>query len=111
MNRVWMGRFTVITMIVLPCFLPRSAKAQNTAATLYKTKCAACHGQDGKGNTGAGKALGVHDFTSETIQKTTDAELAGIILNGKNKMPAYGKSLKDSDIKGLVAYIRDLQKK
>jgi mono/diheme cytochrome c family protein len=36
--------------------------------------------------------------------------LSDIIANGKNKMPAYGKSLKADDFKGLVAYIRTLKK-
>jgi mono/diheme cytochrome c family protein len=55
-----------------------------------------------------GKKLGVHDFQTADVQKMSDAELAGIIADGKNKMPAYGKSLKAEDIKGLVAYIRSL---
>jgi cytochrome c6 len=92
-------------------FSPPVGQSSKYRGDALQNECGACHGADGKGNTGAGKALGVHDFTSETIQKITDAELAGIISNGKNKMPAYSKSLKDSDIKSLVAYVRELQKK
>jgi mono/diheme cytochrome c family protein len=40
----------------------------------------------------------------------SDAQLSTVITNGKNKMPAYGKSLKAEDITGLVAYIRTLKK-
>jgi mono/diheme cytochrome c family protein len=40
----------------------------------------------------------------------SDADLTATITNGKNKMPAYGKSLKADDIKELVAYIRTLKK-
>ncbi len=69
-----------------------------------------CHGADGKGATPAGKSMGAHDFASAEIQKLTDAQLAGIITNGKNKMPAYGKSLKEAEIKDLVTYIRQLGK-
>jgi cytochrome c6 len=86
------------------------ARAQSGESN-FKAKCAACHGADGKGATAAGKSLGVHDFTSDTVQKMSDADLAGIITNGKNKMPAYGKSLKDPEIQDLVAYIRVLGKK
>jgi mono/diheme cytochrome c family protein len=57
-----------------------------------------------------GKKLGAHDFQTAEVQKISDAELSDIITNGKNKMPAYGKSLKADDIKGLVAYIRTLKK-
>jgi mono/diheme cytochrome c family protein len=55
-----------------------------------------------------GKKLGAHDFQTADVRKMSDAELSSIITDGKNKMPAYGKSLKGEDIKGLVAYIRSL---
>jgi cytochrome c6 len=87
-----------------------SAHAQNAAAT-YKAKCAGCHGADGKASTGAGKALGAHDFASDEVTKMSDADLIKAVTDGKGKMPAYGKSLKESEIKDLVAYVRELGKK
>jgi cytochrome c6 len=89
--------------------LPRPACAQTAAAT-YKAKCAGCHGADGKANTGAGKALGAHDFGSEEVTKMSDADLVTIVTDGKGKMPAYGKNLKEPEIKDLVAYVRELAK-
>jgi cytochrome c6 len=96
--------------IMCALFLTIPARSQD-AASLYKTKCASCHGADGKGNSALAKQLGVRDFASPDVQNETDDQLAGIIANGKNKMPAFGKSLKDPQIKDLVAYIRDLAKK
>jgi cytochrome c6 len=90
--------------------LAPSARAQNAAAT-YKAKCAGCHGADGKASTGPGKALGAHDFGSEEVTKMSDADLIRSITDGKNKMPAYGKSLKGPEIMDLVAYIRGLNQK
>jgi len=87
------------------------AVASGDAASTYKGKCAMCHGADGKGDTGAGKSMGAHDFASAEVQKMTDAELTQAIAQGKGKMPAYGKSLKDAEIADLVAYIRDLARK
>jgi mono/diheme cytochrome c family protein len=55
--------------------------------------------------------LGTHDFASPEVQKMTDADLAGIISTGKNKMPGYAKTLKDAEIKDLVGYVRELGKK
>jgi cytochrome c6 len=81
------------------------------AAAIYKTRCATCHGPDGKGATAIGKSLGVPDFASPDAQKQSDEELAAIISNGKNKMPAYKKSLKAEQVKDLVAFIRTLGKK
>lgn len=101
----------VILVTVFAVFLMRpSAVRAQTAAATYKTKCSGCHGADGKGATGPGKAMGVHDFGSDEVTKMSDADLVTIITAGKNKMPAYGKTLKDADIKGLVAYIRELSK-
>jgi len=86
-----------------------SAVAQDAAAT-YKGKCAMCHGADGKGSP-TGLKMGAHDFTSDDVQKQTDAQLTQIIAKGKGKMPAYDGKLKDTEITGLVAYIRGLVKK
>lgn len=88
-----------------------AARAGGAAQKSYQAKCAACHGADGKGDTGAGKALGAHDFSSPEVQKMSDAELAKIIANGRNKMPPYGKTLSAADIKSLVEYIRGFAKK
>jgi cytochrome c6 len=87
-----------------------TANAQD-AAGLYKTKCQACHGADGKGATPAGKSMGVRDFASPEVAKETDEELTEVITKGRKKMPPYGNSLKEPQIKELVAYIRDLAKK
>ncbi|MGB7028271.1 MAG: cytochrome c [Candidatus Acidiferrum sp.] len=87
-----------------------AAQAQTGGPAFFKAKCAVCHGADGKADTGIGKADKIRDLGSEDVQKQTDDELAGIIANGKGKMPAYGKSLKPEQIKDLVAFIRTLKK-
>lgn len=86
-------------------------RADTGAENIYKAKCAACHGPDGSGDTVVGKKLGAHDFRSADIQKMSDADLTEIIAKGKNKMPAYEKSLKADEIKGLVNYIRSFTTK
>jgi len=93
-------------------FLSAPAKADTaTGEATYKAKCAMCHGPDGKGETATGKAMKVKDFSSEEVQKMSDADLSATISSGKGKMPAYGKSLKPEQVKDLVAYIRSFVKK
>jgi cytochrome c6 len=92
--------------VVLTLSLP--ANAQGGAETIYKSKCAMCHGADGTGSK-VGKTMGAHDFTTAEVQKMTDAEMTEIITNGKGKMKASA-GLKPEDVKGLVAYIRTLKK-
>ncbi|HKN76181.1 MAG TPA: cytochrome c [Candidatus Acidoferrum sp.] len=91
-------------VLVLP------AQGQGGGDALYKSKCAGCHGADGKGQTAVGKANSIRDLGSADVQAQSDDAIAGIIGNGKGKMPPYGKSLKADQIKDLVAYIRTLKK-
>jgi mono/diheme cytochrome c family protein len=91
------------------CRFPNRVRAQTASDTPYTSKCAGCHGSDGAGSA-MGKAMGAHDLVSAEVQQMSDAQLSDVITNGKSKMPAYGKSLKPDDIKGLVAYIRTLKK-
>ena len=84
-------------------------QADEKSEGLYRAKCAVCHGATGKGDTPAGKSMGVLSFADATVAAKSDAELRATIEKGKNKMPAYGKSLKPEEIQGLVAYIRSLK--
>ena len=87
------------------------SRPDEASEKLYKSKCAACHGADGKGETATGKALKVRDFASEEVRKMSDEDLNEVIAKGKNKMPAYEKSLKPEQIKALVEYTRSFGKK
>ena len=91
--------------------LPTAARADDGAAPLYKTKCAGCHGPDGKGETTMGKALKLRDLASADVQKQSDADLTTLISAGRNKMPAYGKSLSPDQVKALVGFVRGVAKK
>lgn len=106
-KRVNVQTFALLSALAVVLVLPSLMGAQDASA-LFKSKCAGCHGADGTGSA-MGKKMGAHDFTSADVQKMSDAELAGTITNGKNKMPAY-KSLTPDEVKGLVAYIRTLKK-
>ena len=107
MKRINFKVFSFATALAVVQTLSLSARAQS-AADLFKSKCAGCHGADGTGSA-MGKNMGAHDFTTADVQGMSDAQLTDIITNGKNKMPKYA-SLKPEDIKGLVAYIRTLKK-
>jgi cytochrome c6 len=109
-------RLVRITMVVVlavaaASLASSSAMAQQDAAGLYKSKCAACHGADGTGNTAVGKSMKIRDSHSPDVQKETDAQLTEMISSGKGAMPAYKGKITDEQIKQLVAYIRELGKK
>jgi len=112
MNRLMarVGWSAVVLTAVLFLF-SATLRAQDDAPSLFKAKCAGCHGGDGSGNTSAGKSLKLRDLGSADVQKQTDAELTAIITNGKSPMPAYKGKVTDAQIKELVTYVRGLAKK
>jgi cytochrome c6 len=95
----------------LVLFLSSPARGQETGESLFKAKCAMCHGPDGAGKTTMGQALRIPDLHSPEVQKLSDAEFTQIVTKGKNKMPAYEEKLSKEQIMQLVGFIRDLAKK
>ena len=98
----------IVSLLTLALAAPAFA---SDGAALFKSKCVACHGADGSGQTSMGKALKLRDLRSDEVQKQTDLELTKIISGGKGKMPAYGKQLSNDDVQALIAHIRTLHGK
>ncbi|MCW5970855.1 MAG: cytochrome c [Blastocatellales bacterium] len=86
---------------------PETAAAQGAIVTLYKSKCASCHGVDGKANTAKGRESKTRDFHAEEVKKMSEAQMLQVTLKGKNKMPGFEKQLGADKCKELVAYIRE----
>jgi mono/diheme cytochrome c family protein len=97
------------TAFALFLALPNLSWAQED---LYKAKCAACHGADGKG-TAAGKKMGAPEFSSEKVQKASNADLADFIENGgptKKASHAFAnKGVTPADAEKLAAYVKTLK--
>jgi mono/diheme cytochrome c family protein len=103
---------------------PASAKAlQNPvkgddAATqagqkLYMQVCAPCHGTRGRGDGPAAAAL-THapaNHTADQVQDLSDGALFWMITNGNNPMPAYNKTMTETQRWQLVNFIRTLARK
>ncbi len=87
------------------------ANAAGDAARTYNSKCATCHGRDGRGKTLRGRRTHSRDLSSGDWQNdVSDERIYNSISNGKGKMPAFKKSLTDSQINELVSYVRRLRK-
>jgi cytochrome c6 len=100
-----------LLILVLALVLPAFSVAADTGPDLFASKCAACHGKDGSGNTPMGKNLKLRDLGSADVQKQSDKELKDIVEKGKPpKMPAYGGKLSSAQVDDLVKYIRSLKK-
>jgi mono/diheme cytochrome c family protein len=74
----------------------------------YEKLCASCHGKDGKGNPAMIKSFGEKglNLTAKDAQSKSDAEWVTITMEGKGKMPAYGKKLSKQEAQDVVAYMR-----
>jgi mono/diheme cytochrome c family protein len=89
--------------------LPNLSWAQED---VYKAKCAACHGADGKGSA-AGKKMGAPEFSSAAVQGASDATLTDFIENGgpqKKAMHAFAnKGVTAAEASKLAAYVKTLK--
>ena len=101
--------------IVLPlaglAITPRATPAAEDGAALYKAKCAMCHGANGEGKP----AVKAPSLVSDEAKKLSDADITDMIANGgKEKKAAHAfskKGVTDDQVKALVTFIRELQKK
>jgi mono/diheme cytochrome c family protein len=98
-----------LATILLTLLLSVSALAEN-AAEIYKTRCWACHGATGAGDTMLGRNLKLRPLGSDEVQKQSDDELATIIAKGRNRMPAFEHKLTKDQIRDLVRHIRSVKK-
>jgi cytochrome c6 len=103
----YLGTLSLVAVLSAgACLLSTTAKADAAAGeATFKAKCAGCHGADGKGK----EAMKTTDLAAADVQKMSDADLSGVITNGKGKMPAY-KTLSADQVKDLVSYVRSLKK-
>jgi mono/diheme cytochrome c family protein len=103
----------LIVMIAVALFLilPNLSWAADEGASVYQAKCAACHGADLAGKP----AAKMPSLISDNAKKTSDADLTDMIANGgkeKKAMHAFAnKGVTPNQVKMVVSYIREAQKK
>jgi mono/diheme cytochrome c family protein len=78
---------------------------------LFASKCARCHGNDGRGETAIGRIVNAPDLTdAEWWGKRADnGALVSSVTNGRGGMPAFRKKLAQKEIASLVAYARSFK--
>jgi len=99
--------FVVLSLYVVSIVEASPAPDNAASRATFRTKCAMCHGQDGGGSE-VGKSMNVPDLRSPAVQELPGAQLAQVISNGKGGMPSFKNSLSETQIHGLVTYIRSL---
>ncbi|MGA7338342.1 MAG: cytochrome c [Candidatus Sulfotelmatobacter sp.] len=96
----------VMTIAVgLFILIPNLSWAADEGASIYKAKCAMCHGADATGKP----AAKIPSLVSDDAKKASNDDLAKSIT-GAAKHPATLKSLPPDQVKMVVEYVRSLQK-
>jgi mono/diheme cytochrome c family protein len=105
-------KLTKLAMLVLTIavalfiLIPSLSWAAEDGAALYKAKCTACHGPDGAGKP----AAKIPSLVSDDAKKKSDADLTGVV-NTNPKHAAVAKTLNEDQVKAIIGFVRDLQKK
>ena len=111
--RLWITLLLVST-VAMPTYLAaqqtsdiqkgEASSANALGQKIFRTKCAACHGLDGRGGEHA------PSIVQDQVKSLSDEDLAGIVHNGVTTkgMPEFS-SLGSSAINFVVAHLRKLQ--
>ncbi len=112
---------TIIRALIVLSAVPTIGRGQQvdmaTAQKQFDKYCAKCHGSEGRGDGQMSALLTQQpkDFTDcAAMAKEPDNVLLNVIKNGgapvqgqRSDMPAMGKSLSDSEIRALLARVRE----
>ena len=120
-QKVW-SALALLAAVFAVLFIAQAAKTKASAEVpsplagdakaTFESKCAKCHGKDGRAKTFRGKLLHARDMTEASWQnEVTDERLFNSINKGRGKnMPAYGKKLSEDQIDALVGYVRQFKR-
>ena len=94
-----------ITLVMGACSteisLPDDADDQLIQGSeVFRSRCAQCHGLDGRGGVGLSLEL-IED-------RLTHDEQRAVVVDGRRRMPSFKNSLSDDDITAVVRYTREV---
>ncbi|OGQ79828.1 MAG: hypothetical protein A3F90_20530 [Deltaproteobacteria bacterium RIFCSPLOWO2_12_FULL_60_19] len=104
--------WAIVLGLGVMAYAPISFAAEGSGKANYDKLCASCHAADGKGNPAMTKAFGekaLNIVSKETAAKKDD-EMLKVIVDGRGKMPASGKSLSKQEQTQVLQYMRSLAK-
>ena len=75
-------------------------RGDDVGATVYRQRCAACHGGSGEGGSGPSMV--------DVDERLSRDEHVTVVRDGKGNMPAWQDTLTDEEIEAVVDYERDV---
>ena len=101
-----MKMICVIAALAVLITIPLAVFSAEDGAALYKSKCAACHGDKGEGKTGPMKMPGVKE-----TKKTEEEIVTALLKGGAGKMihnnPLAG--INEDQAKAVAAFVKTLK--
>jgi cytochrome c553 len=96
----------VLTIAVaLFILIPSLSWAADDGATIYKTKCAACHGADAAGKP----AAKIPSLVGDDAKKMSEGDMEKAVTE-KPKHAGIAKNLTPDQVKMVIGYVKSLQK-
>lgn len=113
MNRVLIPMLVGLSLL----WASQTQAADKKTERLWNSKCASCHGKDGKGKTEKGAKMKLREVQSPEFQKGTDEDFKKVINEGfkkehegvKQEMDAYKEELKPAELDALITFMRELK--
>ena len=105
-NIIKIANGLLVTLLFVSIF-NFNTRAQSNGEALYKQYCATCHGADLNGGNSGSLIDGIWQFGASDSYKFRNVKF-GIPHLG---MPSYGAALSDDEIKSILKYVSDSEKK
>ena len=105
-------KLTTFTLTTITLWTAGAWAADTKAGqAVYDKSCKSCHGADGTPNAAIAKMMKVEmkDLKSAEVQSMSDADIKGVITNGKGKMKPV-KTVSGADADNVAAYVKSLKK-
>lgn len=115
LRRTSLTVIAAVSALAVVALAPPSAAATRTGGEVWSAACASCHGADGAGQPRSVVGFQVplpdlRDCTFATSEPTQDwiavVHEGGPVRGLDRTMPAFGGALSDSEIAGVVDYVR-----
>lgn len=90
---------------------PTPAQGPTAGRDVFRARCAACHGAEGRGDGPAAAALNPRptNFADPSSRMAkADSAVVGVIKNGRRAMPAFARMLSPAQIDSVAAYVKTL---